>query len=122
MNESLATIKRVHNMTVAGVYPFYVQKVEKKGRTKAEVNEVMCWLTGYSQSELDNQLAKQTTFEEFFNQAPQMNPNRKLITGVICGVRVEEIKDDIYREARYLDKLVDELAKGKPMDKILRSF
>lgn len=108
-------------MSVASVYPFYIAKVEKKGRTKAEVDEVIRWLTGYSQKELGSIIKKGTDFETFFDDAPKMNPARKLITGVICGVRVEEIKEKTMREIRYLDKLVDELAKGKAMEKILRS-
>jgi hypothetical protein len=98
----------------------YVAKAEKKGRTKAEVDEIICWLTGHSKETLDDQLAKNATFEDFFAQAPQMNSSRSLITGVICGVRVEDIQEPIMREIRYLDKLIDELAKGKAMEKILR--
>lgn len=107
-------------MTVASVYPYYVAKAQKKGRTKTEVNEIICWLTGYSQKELEVQLEEQVDFETFFTHAPRLNPERVLIKGVICGVRVEEIKDPIVQEVRYLDKLIDELAKGKTMDKILR--
>jgi hypothetical protein len=107
-------------MSVARVYPLYVQKVEKKGRTKKEVDEVTKWLTGYSQKELGAQLKKKTDFETFFAKAPHMNPARRLITGVICGVRVEDIKDPTMQAVRYLDKLVDELAKGRSMEKILR--
>lgn len=107
-------------MRVAGVYPFHVAKAEKKGRTKAEVDEVIRWLTGYSQKELEAQLATGVNFEDFFNHAPKLNPERKLITGLICGVRVEEIKDPIVKAARQLDKLIDELAKGRAMEKILR--
>lgn len=107
-------------MRVAGVYPLYVAKAEKKRRTKAEVDEIMRWLTGYSQKELDAQLATDVNFENFFNHAPKLNPERKLITGLICGVRVEEIKDPIVKAVRQLDKLVDELAKGRAMAKILR--
>jgi len=102
------------------VYPLYVAKAEKKGRTKAEVDEIICWLTGYSLERLSEQLAHKTTFEDFFAQAPRMNASRSLITGVVCGVRLEEIEDDTMREIRYLDKLIDELAKGRPMQKILR--
>lgn len=112
--------ERVYKMPVASVYPFYIEKAEKKGRTKAEVDEIILWLTGYSQVEFKQQLEKQTGFADFFAQAPNKNPNRKLITGVICGVRVEEIEDPIMQEVRYLDKLIDELAKGKDMEKILR--
>lgn len=111
---------RIYSTSVASVYPLYVAKVEKKGRTQAEVDEVIRWLTGYSQQALDEQLAKSTNFEDFFAQAPKPNPARSLITGVVCGVRVEEIEDPLMREIRYLDKLVDELAKGRTMEKILR--
>ena len=107
-------------MSVARVYPLYVTKVERKGRTKTEVNEIIHWLTGYSQKALNDQLAKNTSFEDFFAQAPQMNPTRSLITGVVCGVRVEDIEEPTMREIRYLDKLIDELAKGKALEKILR--
>lgn len=108
-------------MAVARVYPMYVAKAEKKGRTKKEVDEIIRWLTGYSQKELGAQMKKEVDFETFFTKAPKPNPSRSLITGVICGVRVEEIKDPVMREVRYLDKLVDELAKGRAMEKILRS-
>lgn len=111
---------RIFKMSFARVYPLYIAKAEKKGRTKAEVDEVICWLTGYSLKELEAQLKKQTDFETFFKEAPQMNPARSLITGVICGIRVEDIDEPLMREIRYLDKLVDELAKGKAMEKILR--
>ena len=114
------TRHRIYSVSVASVYPHYVVKAEKKGRTKAEVDEIIRWLTGHSQKTLDDQLAKKTDFEDFFAQAPRMNPSRSLITGMICGVRVEDIQDLTMREIRYLDKLVDELAKGKAMDKILR--
>jgi hypothetical protein len=107
-------------MSFASVYPLYIKKVEKKGRTKEEVDEIILWLTGYSQEELKKLLEKQTDFETFFAQAPKLNPSRKLITGVICGIRVEEIKEPTMQEIRYMDKLIDELAKGKAMDKILR--
>ena len=107
-------------MSFAGVYPHYVAKAERKGRTKAEVDEIIRWLTGYSQKELNAELKKRTVFETFFTQAPRLNPSRALITGVVCGVRIEEIKDPLMREIRYLDKLIDELAKGKAMEKILR--
>jgi hypothetical protein len=112
---------RIFTTSVSNVYPFYVAKAEKKGRTKAEVNAIICWLTGYSQRQLDGQLKKGTDFETFFKDAPKLNPARSLITGVICGVRIEEIEEPTMREIRYLDKLVDELAKGKSMDKILRA-
>jgi hypothetical protein len=111
---------RIYSVSVASVYPHYVAKAEKKGRTKAEVDEIIRWLTGHSQKTLDRELAKQTSFEDFFARAPKMNPSRALITGVVCGVRVEDIEEPTMREIRYLDKLVDELAKGKPMEKILR--
>ncbi len=111
---------RIYTMSFASVYPLYIAKVEKKGRTKKEVDEVICWLTGYSQKGLEAQLKKKTDIENFIGQAPQLNPARSLITGVICGVRLEEIEDPLMREIRYLDKLIDELAKGKPMEKILR--
>jgi hypothetical protein len=110
---------RIYSVSVASVYPHYIAKAEKKGRTRAEVDEIIRWLTGYSQKALDDQLAKQTSFEDFFAQAPRMNPLRLLVTGVICGVRVEEIQESTMREIRYLDKLVDELARGKAMAKIL---
>ncbi len=111
---------RIYSVSVASVYPLYVAKAEKKGRTKAEVDEVMCWLTGHSEKSLHDELAKSTHFEDFFAHAPRMNPARSRITGVVCGVRVEEIEEPTMREIRYLDKLVDELAKGKAMEKILR--
>lgn len=111
---------RVYKMSVVSVYPFYIQKAEKKGRTKAEVDKVISWLTGYTPKKLEAELKKKTDFETFFAKAPKLNPSRKLITGVICGVRVEEIKEPLMRELRYLDKLIDELAKGRPMEKILR--
>ena len=115
------TKHRIYSMSVASVYPHYIAKAEKKGRTKAEVDEIFRWLTGYSQPALEAQLAAKTNFEDFFAQAPAINPARSLITGVICGVRVEQIEDPLMREVRYLDKLVDELAKGKAMAKILRA-
>jgi len=111
---------RVYTMSFASVYPLYVAKAAKKGRTKAEVDEIIRWLTGYSQKQLGAQLKKQTDFETFFAKAPKLNPSRALITGVICGMRVEDIKEPTMQEIRYLDKLIDELAKGKAMDKILR--
>lgn len=114
------TKHNIYKMSFAKVYPHYVAKAEKKGRTKEEVDEIIRWLTGYSQEELEAQLEKQTDFETFFAEAPQLNPSRFLIKGVVCGVRVENIEEPIMREIRYLDKLIDELAKGKPMDKILR--
>lgn len=111
---------RIYKMSFAKVYPLYVAKAEKKGRTKAEVDEIIRWLTGYSQEELEAQLEKQVDFETFFAEAPQLNPARSLIEGVVCGVWVEDITEPLMREIRYLDKLIDELAKGKAMDKILR--
>ncbi|KZS49591.1 DUF2200 domain-containing protein [Rhizobium anhuiense] len=114
------TKHRIYSVSVASVYPHYVAKAEKKGRTKTEVDDIICWLTGHSQQSLDDQLAEKTNFEDFFAQAPQMNSSRSLITGVICGVRVEDIQEATMREIRYLDKLIDELAKGKAMEKILR--
>ncbi len=112
---------RIFTTPVANVYPYYLAKAEKKGRTKTEVDAVICWLTGYTSRQLEAQLTKQTDFETFFRDAPKPNPSRKLITGVICGVRIEEIEEPTMREIRYLDKMVDELAKGKVMEKILRS-
>lgn len=112
---------RIFAVSVASVYPHYVAKAEKKGRTKAEVDEIICWLTGHTQETLDGELAKKTSFEDFFSQAPEMNASRSLIRGVVCGVRVEDIQEPTMREIRYLDKLVDELAKGKAMEKILRT-
>lgn len=111
---------RIYTTSVARVYPYYVAKAEKKGRTKAEVDEIIRWLTGYSQVELEAQLEKLTDFETFFLEAPRLNPSRTLITGVICGIRVENIDEPIMQEIRNLDKLIDELAKGKAMEKILR--
>jgi hypothetical protein len=107
-------------MSFSSVYPHYIAKAEKKGRTKADVDEIVRWLTGYSQKKFESQLEKQADIETFFTEAPQLNPSRSLIKGVICGVRVEDIEDPIMREVRYLDKLIDELAKGKAMEKILR--
>lgn len=107
-------------MTFASVYPLYVAKVERKNRTKAEVDEVIRWMTGYTQKGIETQMKKQATFEAFFAKAPKLNPLRKLITGVICGVKIEEIKDPLMKEIRYMDKLVDEIAKGRAMEKILR--
>jgi hypothetical protein len=109
-------------MSFSSVYPHYVTKAENKGRKKTEVDEIICWLTGYSLKELEAHLEKQTDFETFFAEAPQMNPSRSLIKGLICGIRVENIEEPTMREIRYLDKLIDELAKGKAMDKILRKL
>ena len=111
---------RIYTTSVASVYPYYVAKAERKGRTKAEVDEIIRWLTGYTQKGFEKELEKQTDFETFFAQAPQMNPSRVLVKGLICGVRIEEIEHPTMREIRYLDKLVDELAKGRVMEKILR--
>ncbi len=115
------TKHRIYTTSFASVYPHYVAKAEKKGRTRSEVDRVISWLTGYGQAELDAHLEKRTDFETFFAKAPEMNPARALIKGVVCGVRVEDIEEPTMREIRYLDKLVDELAKGKAMDKILRT-
>lgn len=111
---------RIYKMSFAGVYPHYIVKAEKKGRTKEELDTVIRWLTGYTQKELQKHIDKKTDFETFFAQAPQLNPNAGKITGVICGYRVEDIEDKLIQKVRYLDKLVDELAKGKTMEKILR--
>jgi len=112
---------RIFSTSFAAVYPLYVAKAERKGRTKDEVDDIICWLTGYSRQELDGVLAAQSDFETFFARAPRLNPLRSLITGTVCGVRVEEIADPLMRELRCLDKLIDELAKGRPMQKILRT-
>ncbi|MET4276671.1 MULTISPECIES: DUF2200 domain-containing protein [unclassified Bradyrhizobium] len=114
------TKHRIYTTSFASVYPLYVAKAEKKGRTKAEVDQVISWLTGYDQKQLEAQLERGTDFETFFAKAPKINPSRALIEGVVCGVRVEDVKEPTMREIRYLDKLIDELAKGKAMDKILR--
>lgn len=111
---------RIYKMSFASVYPLYIQKAEKKGRTKTEVDMIICWLTGYSQKELNNQLNKEVNFETFITSAPQLNPSRTLIQGVVCGIRVEDVKEPTMREIRYLDKMIDELAKGKVIEKILR--
>ena len=113
--------ERIYKIIFSTVYPMYVQKAEKKGRTKDEVDKVIYWLTGYDEQGLQAQIEKEVTFEMFFTEAPQINPNADKITGVVCGVRVEEIDDPLIQNARRLDKLVDELAKGKAMEKILRS-
>lgn len=115
------TRHRIYTTSFASVYPHYIAKAEKKGRTKAEVDEIILWLTGFSQDAFDAHLAAKIDFETFFAQAPGMNPARAMITGVICGVRIENIEDPLMREIRYLDKLIDELAKGRAMEKILRS-
>lgn len=111
---------RIYTVSFANIYPMYVAKAIKKGRTKDEVDEIIRWLTGYNQKDLEVEIIKQTSLEDFYGKA-RMNPSRRLITGVICGVRVEEIKEPIMQEIRYLDKLIDELAKGKAMEKILRA-
>ena len=111
---------RIYTTSFASVYPLYILKAEKKGRTKAEVDAIICWLTGYNQQSLQQQIDKNNNFETFFTQAPQINQNASKITGVICGYRVEKIEDQLMQKIRYLDKLIDELAKGKTMDKILR--
>ena len=112
---------RIYTMTFASVYPHYVNKAEKKGRTKEEVDQIIHWLTGYTQKKLEKQIEKESDFETFFEKAPKMNPNRALIKGVVCGIRVENVEEPLMREIRYLDKLIDELAKGKAMEKILRT-
>lgn len=111
---------RIYRMKFSSVYPMYIQKAERKNRTKEEVDRIILWLTGYSQAELQNQIELESDFETFFARAPMFNPNAPLIKGVVCGVRVEEVEDPLMRKIRYLDKLVDELAKGKALDKILR--
>lgn len=115
------TKHRIYTTSVASVYPLYIAKAEKKGRTKAEVDAIFCWLTGHDQTSLEAALAAKTNFEDFFATAPAMNPARVLITGTVCGVRVENVEEPVMREIRYLDKLIDELAKGRPMAKILRA-
>jgi len=120
MQENSKTKQRIYTMSFASVYPAYVAKAERKGRSKAEVDEIIRWLTGYSQKELAAQIKKECNFETFLTDAPHLNPSRALITGVICGIRVENIEDPIVQGVRYLDKLIDELAKGKAMEKILR--
>ncbi len=114
------TKPKIYAMSFASVYPHYVAKAEKKGRTKSEVDEIICWLTGYSQEDLENKIENEIDFETFFSEAPRLNPSRTLIKGVICGIRVENIEEPLMQEIRYLDKLIDELAKGKAMEKILR--
>ena len=114
------TKHRIYAISFASVYPHYIAKAEKKGRTKEEVDEIILWLTGLTQAQFEEHLEKKTNFETFYTEAPRLNPARSLITGTICGVRVETIEDPVMREARYLDKLIDELAKGRPMAKILR--
>ena len=116
-----ATKPRIYGVSFASVYPLYVKKAEAKGRTKADVDEIICWLTGHTTSSLKKALAANLDFETFYGKAPRFQPKAKLITGVVCGVRVEDIEDKTMRRLRYLDKLIDELAKGKPMEKILRA-
>ena len=111
---------KIYAMSFAKVYPAYIAKAEKKGRTRKEVDQIICWLTGYSQSKLESQIESEISIETFFKEATKLNPYRKKITGIICGVKIEEIKEDLMREIRYLDKLIDELARGKDMEKILR--
>lgn len=113
--------RRIHSVSVASVYPHYVAEAERKGRSQAEVDEIMCWMTGRSEKSLHDELRNNTDFEDFFARAPRMNPSRSRITGLVCGVRVEEIGGPTMREIRYLDKLIDELAKGRAMEKILRA-
>jgi hypothetical protein len=117
----MTTKHRIYTIPFAQVYPLYVAKAEKKGRTKAEVDSIICWLTGYNQKELEEVIETPTDLETFFNNAPKLNPSRSLIKGVVCGIRVEEIEEPLMREIRYLDKLIDELAKGKAMEKIFRA-
>src|SRR5687767_15916364 len=121
MKSNAAQYERVFAMSFAGVYPHYVAKAEKKARTKEEVDEVICWLTGYTEAGIAKQIEMRTSFREFFDKAPKFNPNASLITGVVCGIRVEHIEDPLLQKIRYLDKLIDELAKGKKMEKILRT-
>lgn len=112
---------RVYKMTFSSIYPLYIQKAEKKGRTKEEVDTVVCWLTGYDNGGLQAQIERETDLETFFAEAPRIHPNAHMITGVVCGVRVEQIEDPLMQKIRWLDKLVDELSKGKPLEKVLRS-
>ena len=112
---------RIFTMAVSKVYPLYVKKAERKNRTKDEVNRIICWLTGYNQAGLEKQIGRQSDFKTFFAQAPAIHPNASLIKGVVCGIRVEEVQDPLMQQIRQLDKLVDELAKGRPMDKVLRA-
>jgi hypothetical protein len=120
VDQTVMTKHRIYTTSFASVYPHYIAKAERKGRTKAEVDEIILWLTGFSQAQFEAQLAEKSDFETFFAQAPQLNPARADIKGLICGVRVEEVAEPLMREIRYLDKLIDELAKGKAMAKILR--
>ena len=116
----MKNVERVYRMKFSGVYPLYIQKAEKKGRTKAEVDEIIRWLTGYNDKQLLRQVESEVDFETFFSEAPRLHPNASKITGIICGYRVEDIEEPLMQKVRYLDKLIDELAKGKAMDKILR--
>jgi hypothetical protein len=118
---SFMTKPRIYTMSFASIYPLYIAKAEKKGRTQTEVDEIIRWLTGFSQEALEAQIEKQTDLETFFAEAPQLNPARRLIKGIICGVRVEDIEEPTMQDIRYMDKLIDELAKGKAMEKILRN-
>ncbi len=118
--KSKATPPRIYGVSFASVYPLYIRKAEAKGRTKAEVDEIICWLTGHTPTSFKKALAANLDFKTFYSEAPKFQPKAKLITGVVCGVRVEDIEDKTMRRLRYLDKLIDELAKGKPMEKILR--
>ncbi|USN53872.1 MAG: DUF2200 domain-containing protein [Candidatus Nomurabacteria bacterium] len=120
MKQSKTKLARIYSMPFSSIYPLYVAKVEKKGRTKAELDTAIQWLTGYSKKQLETQLKQQSDLTSFYTKAPKLNPARKAITGVICGIRVENIKEPLMQEIRYLDKLVDELAKGKALEKILR--
>lgn len=120
MQTNPKTLERIHKMTFASVYPMYIAKAERKWRTKSEVDEVIFWLTGYDAQSLQKQIDQKVTFEVFFAEAPAMNPNLNKITGTICGVKIEDIEEPLYKNIRYLDKLVDELAKGRGMEKILR--
>lgn len=115
------TEHKIYKMSFSTVYPLYIKKAERKDRTKEEVDEIILWLTGYSQAELEEQIEKEVNFEEFFEQATELNPARREVKGVICGVRVEEIEEPLMQEIRYMDKMIDELAKGKKMEKILRT-
>ncbi|MBC3767108.1 DUF2200 domain-containing protein [Neptunicella marina] len=114
------SVDRIYALTFARVYPMYVQKAERKNRTQQDVDKLICWLTGYDKTALEQQIAKQSSFETFFAEAPQLHPNCQLIKGAICGIRVEEIEDNLVQNVRYLDKIIDELAKGKAMEKIMR--
>jgi hypothetical protein len=120
-SKAKSTKPRVYGISFASVYPLYIKKAEAKGRTKAEVDQIICWLTGHTMTSLKKALAANVDFETFYREAPRFHPKAKLISGVVCGVKVQDIEDKTMRRLRYLDKLIDELAKGKPMDKILRA-